>query len=106
MGPTTDAGARTKPRRSRAVVVQPPRARSDRLQPVAIAVAISAPIFTVMQGLTYPLLALKLQRAGVSDGQIGANAAMMPLGMVAAGPLAPRLLGRLGARRLARRSLP
>ena len=64
---------------------------------LAAAITISATVFTAMQGLTYPLLALILQRQGVPAWLIGVNAAMMPFGMIVAAPLAPHLLQRLGA---------
>ncbi|HLW24812.1 MAG TPA: MFS transporter [Steroidobacteraceae bacterium] len=53
-------------------------------------------LFTALQGLTYPLLSLLLHARGVPEGWIGINAAMMPLGMVAAAPLAHPLVARLG----------
>jgi MFS family permease len=53
-------------------------------------------VFAAMQGLTYPLLALMQQRAGGSSWAIGLNAAMMPVGLLAAGPLAPPLIRRAG----------
>lgn len=64
------------------------------------AVAISATVFTTMQGLTYPLLALILDRAGVPEGLIGLNAAMMPLGMIMGAPLVPWAASRIGSYRL------
>jgi MFS family permease len=62
-----------------------------------LAVTLAATLFTALQGLTYPLLALLLDRRGVPEGMIGLNAAMMPVGMVLAAPLATRLLRRVGA---------
>ncbi|SEG13479.1 Predicted arabinose efflux permease, MFS family [Thermomonospora echinospora] len=69
--------------------------------PAIVAVALSASVFTVMQGLTYPLLAVLLDRGGVSEGLNGLNAAMMPLGMLLAAPAASPLVRRLGAYRVA-----
>ncbi|MEJ2630721.1 MAG: MFS transporter [Acidihalobacter sp.] len=66
---------------------------------LAAAITISATVFTAMQGLTYPLLALILERQGVSAWLIGVNAAMMPLGVIVAAPLTPYLMQRLGALR-------
>lgn len=66
---------------------------------LATAITISATVFTAMQGLTYPLLALILERQGVAAWLIGVNAAMMPLGMIVAAPLTPYLMQRLGALR-------
>jgi MFS family permease len=73
--------------------------------PAIVAVALSASTFTVMQGLTYPLLAVLLDRSGVPEGLNGLNAAMMPLGMLLAAPVASSLVWRLGAYRLAMVSL-
>jgi MFS family permease len=66
---------------------------------LAAAITISATVFTAMQGLTYPLLALILERQGVPAWLIGINAAMMPLGMIVAAPLTPYAMQRLGALR-------
>ena len=71
----------------------------------AVAVALSATAFAAMQGLTYPLLALAQQRTGHSSWAIGINAAMMPLGLLLAGPVAPRLIARHGSFRVAAWSL-
>src|SRR5262249_17219483 len=73
-------------------------------RPVA-AVATSATVFTTPQGLTYPLLALILDRAGIATWLIGANAAMTPLGMMAAAVAAAQIVHRFGAYRLAVASL-
>ena len=70
-----------------------------------VAVAISATVFTAMQGLTYPLLSLILDRAGIAAWLIGANAAMTPLGMMAAAVAAAQIVHRFGAYRLAVASL-
>jgi MFS family permease len=68
-------------------------------------VSTTATAFSIMQGLTYPMLALLLEEAGASRTAIGANAAMTPIGMLAAAALAPRLVGRLGPFRTAVLSL-
>jgi MFS family permease len=70
-----------------------------------IAVAISATLFTATQGLTYPLLAFVLEQHGSSSWAVGVNAAMMPLGMIAAAPAAAPLIGRWGSLRVATVSL-
>src|SRR2546430_4459549 len=54
-----------------------------------------------MQGLSYPLLAVVLDRRGAAEAFIGLNTAMMPLGMILAAPFAAPLMQRLGARALA-----
>lgn len=69
--------------------------------PLLGAVILSASAYATMQGLSYPLLALLLEQGGAAGWEIGVNAAMTPLGMVAAGALAGRLVGRLGPYRLA-----
>ena len=69
------------------------RRRAWRL---TLAITIGATVFTAMQGLTFPLLALILERTGQPEWAIGINAAMMPLGLVLSAPLAPRLMRRRG----------
>ena len=67
---------------------------------LAFAITACATVFTIMQGLTYPLLALILNRMDVPEWLIGINAATMPIGMIVSAPLAPRLMRRLGGRDL------
>jgi MFS family permease len=62
------------------------------------AVAISEMVYTIVQGLSYPLLALLLAQTSAREWEIGINAAMVPLGMVAAGAGAPPLVRAIGAR--------
>jgi MFS family permease len=52
-------------------------------------------------GLTYPLLNVILDARHVDAAVIGLNAAMGPLGIIAAGPFIPRLARNVGGRRLA-----
>jgi MFS family permease len=73
---------------------------SIQLRPIAVVAAI-ATLFTAMQGLSYPLLAVVLDRRGAQSGFIGLNTAMMPLGMILAAPLAAPLMHRIGGRALA-----
>lgn len=68
---------------------------------LTMAITVSATVFTAMLGLTYPLLALILDRLGEPAWLIGVNAAMTPLGMIATAPLAPHVLQRFGALRFA-----
>ena len=64
----------------------------------AIATVIAmATVFGVQQGMTYPLLALLLDERGYSQSLIGLNAAMLPLGLIAAAPLIAPLARRIGA---------
>jgi MFS family permease len=65
------------------------------------AVAAIATLFTAMQGLSYPLLAVILDRRGAAEAFIGLNTAMMPLGMILAAPVAAPLMQRIGGRALA-----
>jgi MFS family permease len=60
------------------------------------AVTLAAMLFTALQGLTYPLLSLLLHERGLAEGSIGINAAMMPLGMIVAAPIAHPLIERIG----------
>jgi MFS family permease len=69
--------------------------RSVNAAPLA-AVMASATIYTILQSLTYPLLALVLHERHVAEGWVGVNAAMMPVGMLVAAGLAPRIVGRFG----------
>ncbi|MEO1089840.1 MAG: MFS transporter [Pseudomonadota bacterium] len=66
-----------------------------------LAVMGMAAVFGVLQGLSYPLFALLLERAGHSASLIGINAAMLPLGLLVTAPFVPALARRVGARRLA-----
>ncbi len=63
---------------------------------LTLAITIGATAFTAMQGLTFPLLALILERMGTPEWAIGVNAAMMPLGLILSAPIAPALLRRHG----------
>jgi len=67
---------------------QPPRGTI-----LALIAAVS--IFALVTGLTLPLLAFQLETLGYGGLMIGISAAMTPLGMVVAGPLVPRIAGRL-----------
>jgi MFS family permease len=61
------------------------------------AIVVMAGVFGLQQGVSYPLLALILEDAGYSRSLIGLNAAMLPLGLIAAAPLIGPLARRLGA---------
>jgi MFS family permease len=61
----------------------------------------SVTVFALAQGLSYPLLALLMQKKGMSASEIGFSAAMSPLGMIATALLVPVLIRRLGAGRVA-----
>jgi MFS family permease len=68
--------------------------------PIA-AVAAGATLFTAVQGLSYPLLAVVLYRRGAAEAFIGFNTAMMPLGMILAAPVATTMMRRVGGFALA-----
>ncbi|MFW5970326.1 MAG: MFS transporter [Halofilum sp. (in: g-proteobacteria)] len=72
---------------------------------LAFAITTCAAVFTIMQGLTYPLLALILNRMDVPEWLIGINAATMPIGMILSAPLAPHLMRRFGGYHLTIASL-
>ncbi|WP_037546228.1 MFS transporter [Stappia stellulata] len=75
---------------------------SENLDKVALAVVfLMVAVFGLAQGLTYPLLSFILERQGTPAWLIGANAAMMAIGMIASAPLIPGLSIRFGAARLA-----
>ncbi len=79
--------------------------RQVRTWHLVFAITTCATVFTIMQGLTYPLLALILNRMDVPEWLIGINAATMPIGMILSAPLAPRLMRRFGGRDLTVASL-
>ncbi|MER8591689.1 MFS transporter [Mesorhizobium sp. M1182] len=58
-------------------------------------------VFSIAQGLSYPLLSFILQRQGVSPAMIGLSAAMTPIGFIVSSPLVPALARRFGAGRTA-----
>jgi MFS family permease len=64
--------------------------------------AVIAAMFTVhlIFSLTTPLLALTLEREGVSPALIGLNTMAQPAAAFLAAPLAPLIMARLGAKRL------
>ena len=54
-------------------------------------------IFALTIGLTYPLFTFVLEAQGHDETAIGLNAAMTPLGILAASPFYPRLTRRFGS---------
>lgn len=69
-----------------------------RYGPAAIAaVIVCITVYTAMQGLTYPLLALILEQQGVDKVLIGLSAAMTPLGLLISAPIVPRIVDKAGA---------
>ncbi len=58
-------------------------------------------LFSMGQGLSYPLLAAILARQGHGEAMIGLNAAMTPIGIMTLGLIVSPLTARVGARRWA-----
>ena len=56
-----------------------------------------AAVFAMTLGLTYPLLAFRLDTLGFDETEIGISAAMTPLGVLLMSPLCPVLAKRVGA---------
>ncbi len=75
-----------------------PDARARRRSLFVVISAATAVAVTL--GLTWPLLSLILKAQGVDEGLIGLSAASQMLAIVVIVPLTPRLLIRLGTRRL------
>lgn len=71
----------------------------DRLLSSAAVVAV-AMMFGLTYSLSAALIALELAHRGLSETMIGANAAMHALGVLAMAFLLPRLIARLGIRRM------
>jgi MFS family permease len=82
-----------------------PIARARILWRPIAAVAAGATLFTTVQGLSYPLLAVVLYRRGAPETFIGFNTAMMPLGMIVAAPVATAMMRRIGGLALAAGSI-
>ena len=57
-------------------------------------IVVCVTVFSTSQGLTYPLLALLMERSGEAATAIAVNAAMTPLGIIASAPLINRHLHR------------
>ena len=60
-------------------------------------IVVMAGVFGLQQGVSYPLLALILEEGGHSRSLIGLNAAMLPVGLIAAAPVIAPLARRIGA---------
>ncbi|MCP4183298.1 MAG: MFS transporter [Hyphomicrobiales bacterium] len=66
---------------------------------IAACAAIS--VFGFTFGMTYPLLSLILESRGVSEGMIGVNAAMSPIGILLFSPVIPIAAQKFGAKPMA-----
>lgn len=62
-----------------------------------IAVFAAGAIVTLLAGLTWPLLSLRLEAAGYGGAAIGASTAAQTVAMIVMAPLIPRLAARVGA---------
>jgi MFS family permease len=71
----------------------------DRARHFSAAVA-TITVFGFAFGLLFPLLALRMEAAGLSTDIIGINTAMQPLGILFSGLAVPPLVARFGARRV------
>lgn len=71
----------------------------DRRRSLA-AVVSSMAVISMIYGLSYPLLALVLERQGIDETMIGLNTAAQGLAVFAVAPLAAPVIARLGLARL------
>lgn len=69
------------------------------------AIIATAAAFGLTYGLSAPLIALELDRQGISGFVIGANAAMHALGVLLIAPVLPRVVARAGLARPAQAAL-
>ena len=65
-----------------------------------VAIIASMAVTSLIYGFSYPLLALVLERQGVSETMIGLNTAAQGFAVFAVAPVASRTIGRLGPARL------
>jgi len=76
--------------------------RSERIHWRNLIAAFSAVcVFSFSLGEIFPLLSLNMQKLGFSQGTIGFNAAMAPIGILLAGLIVPKLAHLIGAKALA-----
>ncbi|NND50693.1 MAG: MFS transporter, partial [Rhizobiales bacterium] len=71
------------------------------MHPGILAAIAAVGVFATTLGISYPLLALVLDRAGQSQSFIGLNAAMAPLGFLISAPLIPWAAARINPVKLA-----
>jgi len=65
-----------------------------------VAACATVAVFSFSLGEMFPLLALKMEKWGISASVIGLNSAMAPVGILLAGLFIPRLAHRFGSRRV------
>ncbi|TDT89584.1 putative MFS family arabinose efflux permease [Azorhizobium sp. AG788] len=75
-----------------------PAPRTDLVSRAAV--ILTATMFGLTYSLSAPLIALDLAQRGLSDGLIGANAAMHAVGVLITALILPRLVAKLGPRLL------
>jgi len=76
--------------------------RSERIHWRNLIAAFSAVcVFSFSLGEIFPLLSLNMHKLGFSQGTIGFNAAMAPIGILLAGLIVPKLAHLIGAKALA-----
>lgn len=73
----------------------PPVAQSTSVRGLAAAIACIA-VFAMATTLSYPLLAILMERGGFSSTAIGINTAMAAIATLAAAPIAPIVMARIG----------
>jgi MFS family permease len=65
-----------------------------------IAACATVAVFSFSLGEMFPLLALKMEKWGISSSVIGLNSAMPPIGILLAGLVIPKLAHKFGSRRV------
>jgi MFS family permease len=65
-----------------------------------VAACATVAVFSFSLGEMFPLLALKMEKWGMSTSIIGVNSAMAPVGILLAGLFIPKLAHRFGSRRV------
>lgn len=70
--------------------------KPDYLLIVRLSMLFCMACFAITLGLTYPLLALILEKQGYNEASIGISAAMAPLGILLSSALVPRFTRRIG----------
>lgn len=73
-----------------AAIAEPSRRRG------LIAAIACVAVFSASSTLTFPLIAVLLERAGESGGRIGVNTAAQAMGMLVFTQIAPRIMARIG----------
>lgn len=80
-------------------------AQRDKMTRNRAMILLAITIFGLTYGLSAPLIALRLSKAGYSETQIGINAAMHALGVLLIAPALPALIRRFAPKFLLTMSL-